>query len=140
MKKNLLIIIGGIILFICMVLMCSPSNNFYAPKEVKLTEQEKQEIKEIAKRQFDTPENRVMFAKKAQNFMLDEGFDMEFTATGKEKRTLECKYVLAGNVLAHKLSKGPFLDTVRDYSFDKFILRDGFGNSWTWDFKKVDSK
>lgn len=86
------------------------------------------------------PENRVMFAKKAQNFMLDEGFDMEFTATGKEKRTLECKYVLAGNVLAHKLSKGPFLDTVRDYSFDKFILRDGFGNSWTWDFKKVDSK
>lgn len=134
--KNFFIVIGVIFLFIFLLLMCSPNNHYNQPEVKKLTVEQKQEINKIIKETKNTPENRKLFAKKAQEFMLDEGFDMEFRATGKDYKILECKYVLAGNVLAHKLTKGSFIETVKLESFDKFILKDGFGNRWTWDFKK----
>lgn len=132
--KNLLIAIGVVLLSLFIIGILAPKEQKNEIK--KLTTEEKQEIQNNIKKQYDTIENRKIFAKKAQEWMLDQGFDMEFITTGKENRTLECKYILAGNVLAHKLSKdGTFLNTVKLYGFNKFILTDKYYKSWTWTLK-----
>ena len=60
---------------------------------------------------------------------------MDFTVTtsGENHTRLKLKWILVGRVLAHKLSQGETLATLRRLGFTRFTITDGYDDTWYWD-------
>ena len=77
---------------------------------------------------------RKVFAKEYERSLLDKGFDAYASTHGKNHTTLKLKWVLISRPLVHKVCNDmDLIERLRSMGFKKFILSDGYENSWTVD-------
>lgn len=76
---------------------------------------------------------RVNYAKDLENRLLDQGMNATAIATGKDNTTLHIKWILAGRVLAHQMSKeSSIFANAREMGFRRIEITDGYDESWYW--------
>jgi hypothetical protein len=77
---------------------------------------------------------RKEFAKQYEYGLLEQGMNVTVTTHGDRATTLKVKWILVSRVTAHEMSKdAEFFQTLRDLGFKKFIITDGYDESWYWD-------
>lgn len=81
---------------------------------------------------------RQDYAKTLENNLLGEGFDVDVNAIGSQHTTLRVKWVLATKVDAFQLTNGDqsMFNEARAIGFKKFVIWDGYDESWTWTLNK----
>jgi flagellar biosynthesis GTPase FlhF len=105
----------------------------------KRREQEQARIQAVERKQSAENEAaakrivRDFMAKTLETKMLDEGYDVDVSAIGKDHTTLHIKWILVSKVLAHQLSKeGEFFQNAREAGFKRIEISDGYDESWYW--------
>ena len=58
--------------------------------------------------------------------------DARVTVSGPNNTTLRLRYILVNRVWAHKFSQGDMLSRLRAAGFRKFIITDGYDDTWYW--------
>jgi nucleotide-binding universal stress UspA family protein len=81
---------------------------------------------------------RQAFAKDTENRMLANGVDCDVLAIGAHHTTLEYKWALASKVTAYQFqnNNSDMWSTMMHEGFKKFVLTDGYDETWTWDLTK----
>lgn len=79
---------------------------------------------------------RRKFASAYENELLDKGFNVDVTTEGRNATTLRLKWILVSKVIAHQFDKGGVVPEMRKLGFKKFILTDGYDETWTWDLTR----
>ena len=64
--------------------------------------------------------------------MLDKGYNFQVSTLGVKADILKIKYILAGRVMAHHFRDGEFHRNLKNLGFKKFILTDGYDETYTW--------
>lgn len=78
---------------------------------------------------------RRLYARELEHRLLDEGMNVTVTTSGRHATTLRVEYILVSKVWAHKLGNdGKTIPTIRNMGFEKFILTDGYDETYTWTF------
>ena len=76
---------------------------------------------------------RVSCAKLIENELLDQGMNVDVSATGKNQTVLRIKWILASKVLAHQLTKEQgFFASARKAGFKRVEITDGYDETWWW--------
>jgi len=76
---------------------------------------------------------RIELAKTLENKMLDQGFNVDVSAIGKDQTVLHIKWILVGKALAHNISKqGDFFSNARQVGFKRIEITDGYDETWWW--------
>lgn len=89
--------------------------------------------KEAKKREAELLVARRQFAKDYEYSLLEEGINATVTLHGSNYTTLKLKWILVSKVVAHEMGKNTeFFQTLRGLGFKKFILSDGYYESWYW--------
>jgi hypothetical protein len=82
-----------------------------------------------------TAAERRMFARNLEYRLLDRGMNVTVTTQGSNATTLRLEYILVSKVLVHQLEKdGSLLEEIRQQGFRRFVLTDGYDETWTWNF------
>lgn len=90
--------------------------------------------REAKKREEELLAARKQFAKDYEYSLLEEGINATVTVHGSKATTLKLKWILVSKVVAHEMGKNTeFLQTLRDLGFKKFIITDGYYETWYWD-------
>jgi len=90
---------------------------------------EKWQQAESAKQQLAA---RRAYAHRAENILLDHNINVDVLIEGKEADVLRIKYVLASKVSAHQIEQTNFIDAAWALGFQKVILDNRYGETWTW--------
>jgi len=83
---------------------------------------------------------REPYAKTLENNMLSQDMDVDVEAIGPRHTTLRMKYVLATKVWAYQITESSSMQSnfqdMRAIGFKKFVLWNGYDQSWTWTLDK----
>lgn len=81
---------------------------------------------------------RVAFGKRLEDNMLSEGLSVDVYVRGARKTQLTLKYPLVSKAMAYKVTQEQqgFLETAKELGFTKFVMTDGYDDTWTWDLTK----
>jgi|GEM_PF-4961282 len=102
-----------------------------SPKQQKTFNNLKRQLEK--KRETIKIQARKDFAEQYEYDFLDEGMDVTVTTSGSKATTLKLEWILISKVDAHEYSKNKnFLQKLRNLGFKKFIITDGYGESWYW--------
>jgi len=92
------------------------------------------EAREAKKREKELLEARKKFAKECEYDYLDKGLNVSVTTPGRNATTLKLKWIGVSKVTAHEFGKKTELfQTLRELGFKKFVITDGYGETWYWD-------
>ncbi len=97
--------------------------------DIKRQAEEKQQVLQAAR---DAENQRVGFAARLENSMLDGGMDVKVRAGGLNHTTLFVQWILADRVLVHEWQKSLDFDALRSLGFKRMELTDGYDHTWTW--------
>jgi hypothetical protein len=76
---------------------------------------------------------RDAMATTLENRLLDEGYNVDVKAIGKDHTVLHLRWILVSKVLAHQLSEeGTFFSNARSVGFKKVEITDGYDETWYW--------
>ena len=76
---------------------------------------------------------RDAMAKTLEDKLLDEGYNVDVKAIGKDHTVLHLRWILVSKVLAHQLSEeGSFFSSARSVGFKKVEITDGYDETWYW--------
>jgi hypothetical protein len=79
---------------------------------------------------------RVAYATELEKSLLDQRLNVTVRTKAAQATTLEIEYVLVNKVWAHEMSKNDDLFTrLRLLGFRRFVITDGYDDSWYWDLK-----
>jgi hypothetical protein len=81
---------------------------------------------------MEARDRRTSYAARLESEYLDKGMDVTVTTRGKDATTLHLKWILVSRPMAHQLSKSGVLETLRGLGFTRFIITDGYDESWSW--------
>ncbi len=75
-----------------------------------------------------------MYAKTFENSMLDRGLNVDVNVIGPQHTTLRVKWILVSKVDAYQITTHDqaLLNNLHTMGFKKFVIWDGYDNSWTW--------
>jgi hypothetical protein len=83
---------------------------------------------------------REAYAKSLEKNLLSEDMDVDVDAIGPRHTILRIKWVMASKVLAYKMTESGSmqqnLQDMRAIGFRKFVVWDGYDNSWSWTLDK----
>lgn len=76
---------------------------------------------------------RKNFAPRLERTYLDKRMDVTVTTLGQNATTLKVKWILASRVDAYEIGNdAEFLQLLRELGFKKFIITDGYDETWYW--------
>jgi hypothetical protein len=103
-------------------------------EERRLAAEQKRKAAEEAKLEAETQQAlRVVFAKRLENQLLDEGFDATVAAAGKNRAVLRIRWILVDRVMAHQMSKeSGIFQSAREMGFKRVEITDGYDAAWYW--------
>ena len=77
--------------------------------------------------------SRDSMAQLLENRLLDEGYNVDVKAIGKDHTVLHLRWILVSKVLAHQLSEDhSFFSNARSVGFKKVEITDGYDETWYW--------
>ncbi len=81
---------------------------------------------------------RTEYAKALQSNLYDEYMDAKIDAIGPQHTVLRITWALASDMTAYQMSKKfqTYFQDMRQLGFRRFVLTDGFGDSWGWNLDK----
>jgi hypothetical protein len=107
------------------------AREFYSDFKRNQAKREKQaELTRIA----SLKPKRIQFAKQYEQLMLEKGLDVYASAVGNNNTTFRIKFILTSRPLVYKLiNDASFTGQLRDLGFKKFIMTDGYNDTWNAD-------
>ncbi len=77
---------------------------------------------------------RISMAKDIENRMLSNGYNVDVNAVGPHHRILRFKWALVSKVVAYQLShqEQDMFPTMKENGFTKFVITDGYDETWEW--------
>ncbi len=79
---------------------------------------------------------RKAYAEIVENGLLSKGFNVDVTVSGPANTTLRIKWVLVSKVTAYEFANGEYISTLKQHGFKRFVLTDGYDETWTWNLTK----
>jgi hypothetical protein len=81
---------------------------------------------------------REAYAKTFEDNMLGQGMNVDVNSMGPQHTTLRVRWVLATKADAYQITTTDqdLLNEMRDLGFKKFVVWDGYDNSWSWTLNK----
>jgi len=117
----------------------SPSNQMQqtsvpmaAPSAEPLAEPPAEPSKSPSEKELE--EARKLYAKTFENNLLAQGMNVDIDAIGSRYTTLRVKWILATKVDAYQITNSDqeLFQEMRAAGFKKFVVWDGYDQSWTW--------
>jgi len=107
------------------------AREFYADFKANQAKREKQaETARIA----SLKPKRIQFAKQYEQLMLEKGLDVYASAIGNNNTTFRIKFILTSRPLVYNLiNDTSFTGQLKDLGFKKFIMTDGYNDTWNAD-------
>ena len=147
------------VLFVCLVGVISESTASHskeAQRELEqqataqananynsLTPEEKRQIeaehkKAAAEQEAAEEQARMAYAKFMEESLLRKDMNVDVIAYGPKHKYMKLKWVLVSKAVAFNFGeqRGDLIKQMRDMGFSKFVLTDGYDESWTWDLTK----
>jgi hypothetical protein len=87
-------------------------------------------------RAADERRAREMYARAYESRLLDDGLNVDVTTSGTGSTILKLKWILVSKVIAHQVAKGDLLTELRAMGFKRFVITDGYDETWYWDLSK----
>lgn len=85
------------------------------------------------KREAIRVDERKEFARGYEYELLDQRFDATVTVSGSNATVLKVEWILVSRVTAHEIGQDQtLLQVLRELGFKKFIISNGYGDSWYW--------
>jgi len=106
------------------------------PTKAELRAQAAADAKQKRLDEAGMEEARKAYAKTLERNLLDQDMDADVDAIGPGHTTLRLTWVLATKLFVYKFTQSEqtleeFQD-MRALGFKKFVIRDGYDRSWTW--------